>query len=163
MEHPDRLLLDEHTNHLDASTVTWLERHLQDYHGTVIRITHDRYFLDNVVNWMLEIDRGTARPYQGNYSSYLEQREEFYRQRNKQDDERAKLIKRELDWIRKNPKGRTTNSKARVPRYDDLVADARKTFEDEVRLNIPFTRWLGDNVMQVDGVRKGVGGRVVFL
>ncbi len=159
MEHPDLLLLDEPTNHLDAATVTWLERHLQEYNGTVILITHDRYFLDNVVGWMLEIDRGTARPYKGNYSSYLEQREEFYRQRNKQDDERAKLIARELDWIRKNPKGRTTKSKARVQRYDDLVAEARKAVKDEVRLHIPFTRRLGDKVMHVKGVEKAFGDR----
>ncbi len=162
MEHPDLLLLDEPTNHLDASTVTWLERHLQEYSGTVILITHDRYFLDNVVGWMLEIDRGTARTYEGNYSSYLEQREEFYRQRNKQDDERAKLIGRELDWIRKNPKGRTTKSKARVQRYDDLVAEARKSVKDDIRLNIPFTRRLGDKVLVVKDVKKGFGDRVLF-
>jgi len=162
MEHPDLLLLDEPTNHLDASTVTWLERHLQEYNGTVVLITHDRYFLDNVVGWMLEIDRGTARPYEGNYSSYLEQREEFYRQRNKADSERAKLIGRELDWIRKNPKGRTTKSKARVQRYDDLVADARKAVKDDVRLNIPFTRRLGDKVMHVKDVSKGFGERTLF-
>lgn len=162
MEHPDLLLLDEPTNHLDASTVTWLERHLQNYNGTVILITHDRYFLDNVVNWMLEIDRGTARPYEGNYSSYLEQREEFYRTRNKQDDERAKLITRELDWIRKNPKGRTTKSKARVQRYDDLVAEARKTSKDEVRLNIPFTKRLGDKVMIAKDLKKSFGDRLLF-
>jgi len=162
MEHPDLLLLDEPTNHLDASTVTWLERHLQEYNGTVVLITHDRYFLDNVVGWMLEIDRGTARPYEGNYSSYLEQREEFYRQRNKADSERAKLIGRELDWIRKNPKGRTTKSKARVQRYDDLVADARKAVKDDVRLNIPFTRRLGDKVMHVKDLGKGFGDRTLF-
>jgi len=159
MEHPDLLLLDEPTNHLDADTVTWLERHLQEYNGTVILITHDRYFLDNVVGWMLEIDRGAARAYEGNYSSYLEQRAEFYRQRKKSDDERAKLIDRELDWIRQNPKGRTTKSKARVQRYDDLVREHRQVVKDDIRLQLPFTRRLGDKVLNVADLRKGFDGR----
>ncbi len=159
MEHPDLLLLDEPTNHLDADTVTWLERHLQEYNGTVILITHDRYFLDNVVGWMLEIDRGAARAYEGNYSSYLEQRAEFYRQRKKSDDERAKLIDRELDWIRQNPKGRTTKSKARVQRYDDLVREHRQVVKDDIRLQLPFTRRLGDKVLNVAELRKGFDGR----
>jgi len=162
MEHPDLLLLDEPTNHLDADTVTWLERHLQDYTGTVILITHDRYFLDNVVGWMLEIDRGSARVYEGNYSSYLQQRAEFYRQRNKQDGERAKLIVRELDWIRQNPKGRTTKSKARVNRYDDLVREHKRVVKDDIRLQLPFTRRLGDKVLHVNDVSKGFDGRTLF-
>jgi ATP-binding cassette ChvD family protein len=162
MEHPDLLLLDEPTNHLDADTVTWLERHLQDYNGTVILITHDRYFLDNVVGWMLEIDRGSARAYEGNYSAYLEQRAEFYRQRKKQDGERAKLIDRELDWIRQNPKGRTTKSKARVSRYDDLVREHRRVVKDDIRLQLPFTRRLGDKVLHVKDVSKGFGDRLLF-
>jgi ATP-binding cassette ChvD family protein len=162
MEHPDLLLLDEPTNHLDADTVSWLERHLQDYSGTVVLVTHDRYFLDNVVQWMLEVDRGTMRPYEGNYSSYLEQRQEFYRQRQKQDDERAKLISRELDWIRTNPKGRTTKSKARIQRYDDLVREARQLIKDELHLHIPFTRRLGDQVLSVAGASKRFGERVLF-
>jgi ATP-binding cassette ChvD family protein len=162
MEHPDLLLLDEPTNHLDADTVTWLERHLQNYTGTVILVTHDRYFLDNVVNWMLEIDRGQARAYEGNYTDYLQVREEFYRQRKKGDDERGKLIARELDWIRQNPKGRTTKSKARVQRYDDLVREHRKIVKDEMRLHIPFTRRLGDQVLAVKEVEKGFGGRTLI-
>ncbi|MFT7462100.1 MAG: sulfate-transporting ATPase [Pseudohongiellaceae bacterium] len=162
MEHPDLLLLDEPTNHLDADTVSWLERHLQDYNGTVILITHDRYFLDNVVGWMLEIDRGTARSYEGNYSSYLSQRAEFYRQRKKHDDERAKQIDRELDWIRQNPKGRTTKSKARVQRYDDLVLEHRRVVKDDIRLALPFTRRLGDKVLVLDDVTKGFGERTLF-
>jgi ATP-binding cassette ChvD family protein len=162
MEHPDLLLLDEPTNHLDADTVSWLERHLQEYNGTVVLVTHDRYFLDNVVGWMLEVDRGTMRPYEGNYSSYLEQREQFWAQRKRQDDERAKLIKRELEWIRTNPKGRTTKSKARVTRYDDLVREARQAIKDELSLHIPFTRRLGDKVLSVKGVSKGFDGRMLF-
>ncbi len=162
MEHPDLLLLDEPTNHLDADTVAWLEKHLQDYKGTLILVTHDRYFLDNVVGWMLEIDRGQFRPYKGNYSDYLEQRQEFYRQRQKEDDERGKLIARELEWIRTNPKGRTTKSKARISRYDELVRDARRAVVDELHLHIPFTRKLGDRVLEVEGVSKRFGDRVLF-
>ena len=162
MEHPDLLLLDEPTNHLDADTVAWLEHHLQDYKGTVVLVTHDRYFLDNVVGWMLEVDRGGMKPYEGNYSSYLEQRAEFYRQRQKEDDERAKLLGRELEWIRTNPKGRTTKSKARISRYDELVAEARKAIKDELHLHIPFTKRLGDQVLIVQGVSKRFGERVLF-
>jgi ATP-binding cassette ChvD family protein len=162
MEHPDLLLLDEPTNHLDADTVTWLEKHLQDYNGTIILVTHDRYFLDNVVGWMLEIDRGQFRPYKGNYSDYLEARQEFYRQRQKGDDERGKAIARELEWIRTNPKGRTTKSKARIARYDELVQQARQAIVDELHLHIPFTRRLGDQVLIVDHVSKGFGGRTLF-
>ncbi len=162
MEHPDMLLLDEPTNHLDADTVAWLERHLAAYTGTVIVVTHDRYFLDNVVQWMLEVDRGTMRPYEGNYSSYLDQRREFYRQRQKEDDERAKQITRELDWIRTNPKGRTTKSKARISRYDELVREARKAVQDELHLHIPFTKRLGDQVLELQGVSKSFEGRTLF-
>jgi sulfate-transporting ATPase len=162
MQHPDLLLLDEPTNHLDADTVAWLERHLQDYKGTVVLVTHDRYFLDNVVGWMLEVDRGGMKPYEGNYSSYLSQRAEFYRQRQKEDDERAKTLSRELEWIRTNPKGRTTKSKARISRYDELVSEARKAIKDELHLHIPFTKRLGDQVLAVEGVSKRFGERVLF-
>ena len=162
MQHPDLLLLDEPTNHLDADTVAWLERHLQDYKGTVVLVTHDRYFLDNVVGWMLEVDRGGMKPYEGNYSSYLQQRAEFYRQRQKEDDERAKLLARELEWIRTNPKGRTTKSKARISRYDELVAEARKAVKDELHLHIPFTKRLGDQVLAVEHVSKRYGERLLF-
>lgn len=165
MEHPDVLLLDEPTNHLDADTVGWLERHLQDYEGTIILVTHDRYFLDNVVGWMLEVDRGSAMPYEGNYTAYLEKREEFYRQRQKSDDVRGKIITRELDWIRKNPKGRTTKSKSRVQRYDDLVAEHRravKSQRDEFVLHIPFTKRLGNQVLVVDQATKSFDERVLF-
>jgi sulfate-transporting ATPase len=162
LEHPDLLLLDEPTNHLDADTVAWLEKHLQDYVGTIVLVTHDRYFLDNVVGWMLEVDRGELRPYEGNYSSYLQQREEFYRQRAKADEERAKLITRELDWIRQNPKGRGTKNKARIARYEQLVADHGKTVKDEMTLHIGFTKRLGDKVMVVKDVAKKYGDRVVF-
>lgn len=162
LEHPDLLLLDEPTNHLDADTVLWLERHLQDYNGTIVLVTHDRYFLDNVVGWMLEVDRGELKPYEGNYSSYLQQREEFYRQRAKADEERSKLISRELEWIRQNPKGRGTKSKARIARYEDLVAQHGKTIKDELTLHIGFTKRLGDKVMVVKDVSKKYGERTVF-
>jgi len=162
MEHPDLLLLDEPTNHLDADTVSWIEHHLAEYSGTVILVTHDRYFLDNVVNWMLEVDRGGMRPYEGNYSAYLAQRAEFYRQRQKEDDERSKQLTRELDWIRTNPKGRTTKSKARISRYDELVAEARKAVKDELHLHIPFTKRLGDQVLAVKHVTKRFGERTLF-
>ncbi len=164
LSHPDLLLLDEPTNHLDAETVQWLERHLQEYQGTIVLVTHDRYFLDNVVNWMLEVDRGEARPYEGNYTTYLEARQEHWRQRSKGDDSRAKLIKRELDWIRKNPKGRTTKSKARVSRYDDLVREHRKALSstDEFVLQIPFTQRLGDRVVTARDLSKTYGDRTLF-
>jgi energy-dependent translational throttle protein EttA len=162
LEHPDLLLLDEPTNHLDADTVLWLERHLQEYNGTIVLVTHDRYFLDNVVGWMLEVDRGELRPYEGNYSSYLEQREEIYRQRAKADEERAKLITKELEWIRQNPKGRGVKNKARIARYEDLVAQHGKTIKDELTLHIGFTKRLGDKVLIVNDVSKKYGDRVVF-
>ncbi len=164
MEHPDLLLLDEPTNHLDADTVRWLEAHLQNYDGTIVLVTHDRYFLDNVVGWMLEVDRGTATPYEGNYTAYLEARQEHMRQRSKSNDKRAAMISRELDWIRQNPKGRTTKSKARVAKYDDLVAEHRKHVKDEseFRLTIPFTRKLGGRVMNVRQLEKTYGDRTLF-
>ncbi|MFG0315823.1 MAG: energy-dependent translational throttle protein EttA, partial [Planctomycetota bacterium JB042] len=162
LEHPDLLLLDEPTNHLDAASVQWLERHLQEYAGTIVLVTHDRYFLDNVVGWMLEIDRGEFRPYKGNYSDYLAQREEFFRQRKKSDDERAKLIARELDWVRQNPKGRTSKSKARVQRYEDLVSEHKKAVREDFRLHIPFTKRLGDRVLEVEAVKKAYDGRELF-
>jgi ATP-binding cassette ChvD family protein len=157
MERPQILLLDEPTNHLDAETVEWLETHLNDYPGTVVLVTHDRYFLDKVVGWMLEVDRGTATPYEGNYTGYLEQREEAERRRQKSDDERTKLLTRELDWIRTNPKGRSTKSKARIQRYDDLVAEHQKSLKEEFHLHIPFTKRLGDQVLILEGVSKAFG------
>jgi len=164
MEHPDMLLLDEPTNHLDAQTVQWLERHLQAYDGTIVLVTHDRYFLDNVVGWMLEVDRGTATPYEGNYSAYLEARQKFLAARKKENDKRAQIIKRELEWIRTNPKGRTVKNKARVQRYDDLVREHRRALgdTDEFKLHIPFTRRLGDKVLVVDHVTKGFDGRTLI-
>ncbi len=162
MEAPDLLLLDEPTNHLDAETVQWLERHLQDYRGTIVLVTHDRYFLDNVVGWMLEVDRGTARPYEGNYSSYLEQRQEVDRQKKRGDDERAKMIARELEWIRQNPKGRTTKSKARIQRYEQLVEDHKRTVKEGIRLHVPFTQRLGARVLEVNDLKKAYDGRELF-
>src|SRR4029077_14282238 len=128
---------------------------------------HDRCFLDNVVGWMLEVDRGGMHPYEGDYSSYLQQREEVYRQRQEGDDERGKQIARELEWIRTNPKGRTTKSKARITRYDELVAEARKAVKDELHLHIPFTKRLGDQVLTIESVSKsypdpGGGTRLLF-
>ncbi|MBL8766436.1 MAG: energy-dependent translational throttle protein EttA [Planctomycetes bacterium] len=162
LEHPDLLLLDEPTNHLDADTVAWLEKHLQNYNGSIILVTHDRYFLDNVVGWMLEIERGGARPYKGNYSEYLRQREEYYRQQQKAEDSRAKILASELEWIRQNPKGRTTKSQARVNRYEELLAQSKELVRDDVQIRIPFTRRLGSKVISVRDVSKTYDGRLLF-
>ncbi len=162
LEHPDLLLLDEPTNHLDADTVLWLERHLKEYPGAVFLVTHDRYFLDNVVGWMLEIERGGSRPYKGNYSAYLEQRAEIERVEKRQDDERAKLIARELEWIRQNAKGRTVKSKARIARYEELVDADKKSATSDFKLRIPFSKRLGDKVIAVRELKKSFGDRVLF-
>ena len=147
MEHPDLLLLDEPTNHLDADTVEWLEHHLKEYSGTVILVTHDRYFLDNVVGWMLEIERGRAVPYEGNYSTYLETRQKQLDIKRHQDAKREKLISRELEWIRKTPKARNTRSKARLQRYKELIEEKAEDQADALELRIPPGPRLGDRVI----------------
>ena len=165
MQHPDVLLLDEPTNHLDADAVHWLERHLAEYDGTVISITHDRYFLDNVAQWMLEMEGGRAYPFQGNYSSYLDQRAK----RIKEADNRAKARKRrldqELEWIRQNPKGRQAKSKARVRNFEALYEEHNtwaKENRDPMAIVIPTGRKLGSKVIKVDGVTKSFGDRTVL-
>jgi ATP-binding cassette ChvD family protein len=162
ISHPDLLLLDEPTNHLDADTVEWLEHHLRDYHGTVILITHDRYFLDNVVGWMLEVERGKTIPYQGNYSQYLEIKQKRLETKRGQDAAREKVIARELEWIRKTPKARTTRSKSRMARYKELVEQRADQQLDELELRIPPGPRLGDKVIQFDRVSKGYGERVLM-
>ncbi|MBM3977597.1 MAG: energy-dependent translational throttle protein EttA [Planctomycetes bacterium] len=162
ISHPDILLLDEPTNHLDADTVEWLEHHLRDYHGTVILITHDRYFLDNVVGWMLEIERGKTIPYEGNYSRYLELKQKKLETKRGQDAAREKVIARELEWIRKTPKARTTRSKSRMARYKELVEQRADQQLEELELRIPPGPRLGDKVIQFDRVSKSFGERVLM-
>ena len=163
MEHPDLLLLDEPTNHLDADTVEWLEHFLGNYSGAVILITHDRYFLDNVVGWMLEIERGHGTPYKGNYSDYLEQKQKRLDVQRTQDSKRSKVIARELEWIRRTPAARQTRSKARLQRYQELV-DQQKANEqaDSLELRIPPGPRLGDKVIEVRDLKKAFGDRVLI-
>ena len=162
LEHPDILLLDEPTNHLDADTIAWLEQYLHDYAGMVILITHDRYFLDNVVGWMLEIERGKARPYKGNYSAYLEIKATELDLKRKQDASREKVLKRELEWIRKTPSARNKRSKARLSRYKELVDQKADEQLEAIELRIPPGPRLGDKVIEVKNLKKGYGDRVLF-
>lgn len=159
---PDILLLDEPTNHLDAELVAWLERHLEDYQGTVILVTHDRYFLDNVTGWILELDRGQGIPYEGNYSSWLEQKQKRLDQEARQEGSRQKQLASELDWIRQNPKGRQAKSKARVRAYDDLVAEAAKAVPDSTKIVIPIAERLGNEVITAEGLTKAFGDKLLF-
>jgi ATPase subunit of ABC transporter with duplicated ATPase domains len=162
LQHPDMLLLDEPTNHLDTDAVEWLEEHLKQYHGTVILITHDRYFLDNVVGWMLEIERGHARPYKGNYSEYLEQKQRELDTKRGQSEAREKVIARELEWIRKTPKARNTRSKARLARFKELVQQKAEDALESIELRIPPGPRLGDKVIELSHVKKGFGDRVLI-
>jgi ATP-binding cassette ChvD family protein len=162
MSQPDLLLLDEPTNHLDAATVEWLEQHLKEYPGTVILITHDRYFLDNVVGWMLEIERGKGIPYQGNYSTYLAEKQKRLDVKRGQNEAREKLIARELEWISKTPKARTTRSKSRLARYKELVEQRADEALDTLELRIPPGPRLGDKVIRFEDVSKGFGDRVLI-
>ncbi|PKR52562.1 energy-dependent translational throttle protein EttA [Thalassospira sp. GO-4] len=159
---PDILLLDEPTNHLDAESVAWLERHLEDYQGTVILVTHDRYFLDNVTGWILELDRGQGIPYEGNYSSWLEQKQKRLEQEARQEGSRQKQLATELEWIRQNPKGRQAKSKARVRAYDDLVAEAAKAVPDSTKIVIPIAERLGNEVITAEGLTKAFGDKLLF-
>ncbi|MGI8726310.1 MAG: energy-dependent translational throttle protein EttA, partial [Solirubrobacterales bacterium] len=158
---PDLLLLDEPTNPLDAESVAWLERHLEDYKDTVVAVTHDRYFLDNVAGWILELDRGRGIPFQGNYSSWLEQKQERMTQEKKQDSARARTIASELEWVRENPKGRRKKSKARLARYEALLAEEQSKSLDEMQIHIPPGPRLGDVVLEAEGVRKGFGDKLL--
>jgi ATP-binding cassette ChvD family protein len=159
---PDMLLLDEPTNHLDAESVAWLEKFLHDFPGTVIAVTHDRYFLDNVAGWILELDRGHGIPWQGNYSSWLEQKEKRLEQEQKSEDAHTKAMKEELEWVRKNPKGRQAKSKARVKAFEELASQEFQKRAETKELYIPPGPRLGDLVIEVDGVKKAYGDRVLY-
>jgi ATP-binding cassette ChvD family protein len=162
LQQPDLLLLDEPTNHLDAESVAWLERHLHDYKGTVVAITHDRYFLDNVTGWILELDRGRGIPYQGNYSSWLEQKQARLAVEEKQDSARQRTISRELEWVRLNPGARRSKPKARLKNYETLLAEDRGGKLDRAQIHIPAGKRLGDLVVEASGVSKAFGDKLLF-
>ncbi len=163
LEAPDLLLLDEPTNHLDAESVLWLEKHLAQYAGAVLAVTHDRYFLDNVAQWILELDRGRAYPYEGNYSTYLEKKQERLAVQGKKDAKLAKRLKDELEWVRQNAKGRQTKSKSRLARYEEMAAEAEKNRKlDFEEIQIPAGPRLGSVVIEADALRKGFGDRVLI-
>ena len=162
LQKPDILLLDEPTNHLDAESVSWLEQHLQKYEGTIIAVTHDRYFLDNVAGWILELDRGEGIPWKGNYSSWLEQKQERLAQEQKTEDKRAKTLERELEWIRMSPKGRHAKSKARINDYEKMVATESEKRSEELEIFIPPGPRLGDVVVEAHGVSKAYGDKLLF-
>src|SRR5204863_994519 len=162
LKSPDLLLLDEPTNHLDAESVAWLERHLAEYAGTIVAVTHDRYFLDNVAGWILELDRGRALPFEGNYSSWLEQKHKRLAQEEKSERARQRTIAAELEWVRQNPKGRQTKQKARLNNYEALVAAERNAKLDDVQIHIPPGERLGENVVKAEGLRKGFGDRLLI-
>jgi sulfate-transporting ATPase len=162
LKKPDILLLDEPTNHLDAETVAWLEHHLQQYPGTVIAVTHDRYFLDNVAGWILELDRGEGIPWKGNYSSWLEQKQERLRREEKAEGARQKTLERELEWIRMSPKGRHAKSQARISAYEKLLGQESEKGAKELELYIPPGPRLGNLVVEANGVAKGFGDRLLF-
>ena len=159
---PDMLLLDEPTNHLDAESVAWLENHLKEYNGTVVMVTHDRYFLDNVTGWILELDRGQGIPYEGNYSSWLEQKQKRLEQEAREETARQKTLANELEWIQKNPKARQAKSKARINAYDELLAQSVKDKITTAYINIPMTERLGDLVIEANNITKGYGDRVLI-
>lgn len=162
IQEPDILLLDEPTNHLDAETVGWLEQHLQEYKGTVIAVTHDRYFLDNVAGWILELDRGQGIPFQGNYSSWLEQKQARLAQEEKSESKRQKTLERELEWIRMSPKGRQAKGKARVTKYEQLVSEEQSQQTDDLEIYIPSGPRLGDVVVEATNLSKSYGDSLLF-
>ncbi|MDD9820716.1 MAG: energy-dependent translational throttle protein EttA [Nitrospira sp.] len=162
LQTPDILLLDEPTNHLDAESVQWLEQHLQQYKGTVIAVTHDRYFLDNVAGWILELDRGSGIPFEGNYSSWLEQKHTRLAKEDKAESKRRKTLERELEWIRMSPKGRHAKGKARVLRYEELVSREHETVANDLEIYIPAGPRLGDIVIEARNVTKGFGDILLF-
>ncbi|PKQ14292.1 MAG: energy-dependent translational throttle protein EttA, partial [Actinobacteria bacterium HGW-Actinobacteria-8] len=163
IEKPDLLLLDEPTNHLDAESVLWLEQHLAKYAGAVLAVTHDRYFLDNVAEWILELDRGRAYPYEGNYSTYLEKKSERLAVQGKKDQKLQKRLKDELDWVRSNAKGRQTKSKARLGRYEEMAAEADRTKKlDFEEIQIPPGPRLGNLVLDAKNLKKGFGERTLI-
>jgi ATP-binding cassette ChvD family protein len=162
LQQPDLLLLDEPTNHLDAESVAWLERHLQEYHGTVVAVTHDRYFLDNVAQWILELDRGQGIPWKGNYSSWLDQKQTRLAKEEKQESARRKALARELEWAKMAPRARVAKSKARLNAYEKLAAQEYEEKEDELVLQIPPGPHLGDIVVRAENVRKGYGDNLLM-
>ena len=162
IQKPEILLLDEPTNHLDAESVNWLENHLKEYHGAVLMITHDRYFLDNVVGWILELDRGKYFPYEGNYSTYLEKKAKRLDQENREDEGRQKAIKDELEWIRAGTKGRQTKSKARIKAFDQLVESSEKRIINKAQIVIQVPERLGGKVIEAKGLTKAYGDKLLF-
>ena len=162
LECPDLLLLDEPTNHLDADAVSWLERHLAQYHGTIVAVTHDRYFLDNVAGWILELDRGKGHPFEGNYSSWLEQKHARLEQEEKSNLARQRTIERELEWVRMAPQARQSKNKARLKAYDRMVAEGYQEQLDDFEIQIPPGAHLGDLVVQADGIRKAFDDNILI-
>ncbi len=162
LQKPDILLLDEPTNHLDAESIAWLEQHLQKYEGTIIAVTHDRYFLDNIAGWILELDRGEGIPFKGNYSSWLEQKSQRLAQEQRGEDKRQKTLERELEWIRMSPKGRHAKSKARINDYEKLVAEESEKRSETLEIYIPPGERLGDIVIEAHGVSKAYGDKLLF-
>jgi len=161
LSHPDMLLLDEPTNHLDAESVAWLERFLQDYSGTVVAVTHDRYFLDNAAGWILELDRGRGIPWEGNYSSWLDQKEKRLEQEERQESAHQRTIKHELEWVRTNPKGRQAKSKARLARFEELMSQDFQKRNETQEIYIPPGERLGDMVIEAKGINKAFGEQVL--
>ncbi|HVR15166.1 MAG TPA: energy-dependent translational throttle protein EttA, partial [Candidatus Limnocylindrales bacterium] len=161
LQKPDILLLDEPTNHLDAESVAWLEHHLQSYPGTIIAVTHDRYFLDNVAGWILELDRGEGIPFKGNYTSWLEQKQERLRQQEKSESERQKTLQRELEWIRMSPKARQAKGKARITAYESLLDQEAQKRREDLEIPIPPGPRLGNVVIEAEGVAKGYGDNLL--
>jgi sulfate-transporting ATPase len=162
LSHPDLLLLDEPTNHLDAESVAWLEQHLEEYKGTVVAVTHDRYFLDNVAGWILELDRGRGIPFKGNYSAWLEQKEARLAHEESRESARRRTISRELEWVRESPKARRIKARARLNRYEALLAEESAVKLEAVQIHIPAGPRLGDVVLETDEVRKGYGDRLLI-
>ncbi|NQW76244.1 MAG: energy-dependent translational throttle protein EttA [Cytophagales bacterium] len=162
LQEPDVLLLDEPTNHLDAESVEWLEQHLRQYKGTVIAVTHDRYFLDNVAGWILELDRGEGIPWKGNYSSWLEQKQNRLAKEEKTESRRQKTLQRELEWVRMSPKARQAKSKARIGAYEKLLSEENRQKEDKLELFIPAGPRLGNKVIEVQGVSKSFGDKLLY-
>ncbi len=162
LEKPDLLLLDEPTNHLDAESVAWLEHHLHDYPGTIVAVTHDRYFLDNVAGWILELDRGQGIPWQGNYSSWLEQKQKRLADEEKQESARQRTLQRELEWVRMAPRARQAKSKARLAAYEKLLADEQEKREEAVEIGLPPAPRLGDVVIEADHLKKGFGDNLLI-
>ena len=163
LEAPDLLLLDEPTNHLDAESVSWLEGHLKSYAGAVLAVTHDRYFLDNVAEWICEVDRGRLHGYEGNYSKYLQSKRERLQVEGKKDAKRAKILERELEWVRSNPKARQAKSRSRLARYEELAAEAERSRPMDIsEINIPAGPRLGSTVIEVEHLKKGFGDRVLI-